>query len=223
MVEIISVHIDKTAGMLLCDILKQVYGQNLVHVIWKGQASYKFEDKLNEPVPLQTRVIHGAFPVSYYENRFIDAKRVVWVRNPVERLISYYFYLLAHRLPFPNGLKEMNILEFAAHHQICNQMSKMIGTLSSFFFVGIYEFLSDDLYCLQKLQGWPKIAISPINVNPFPNYDEEKKAMLGNKYLVSDIKSLNNLDIQLYQQALNVRESRLKTARLEEIKKELER
>ena len=108
MIEIISVHIDKTAGMLFCDVLKQVYGLSQVHVIWKGQANYKFEDKLNEPIPPETRVIHGAFPVSHYEGRFIDAKRIVWVRHPIERLISYYFYILGHHLVFPNGLEEMS-------------------------------------------------------------------------------------------------------------------
>jgi|688.fasta_scaffold626808_2 hypothetical protein len=214
MVEIISVHIDKTAGMLFCDVLKQVYGSSQVHVIWKGQATYQFENKLKEPIPPQTRVIHGAFPVSHYEGRFIDAKRIIWVRNPIERLISYYFYILGHHLVFPNGLEEMSLLEFAAPPQICNQMLRMIGSLEKFYFVGTQEFMLDDLYQLRDLLQWPAFEIKSINTNPFPNYQEKKKVILGNRQLISQLESLNKEDIKLYQDGLKLRENRLKTSRL---------
>lgn len=223
MIEIISVHIDKTAGMLFCDVLKQVYGSSQVHIIWKGQADYKFQDKLNEPIPPQTTVIHGAFPVSHYEGRFMDAKRIVWVRNPIERLISYYFYMLRFPQFLPNGLSEINLWEFASHPQICNSMSQMIGNLKHFYFVGIYEFLLDDLHELKSLLKWPKFQANYINTNPFPNYQQQKKAILGNRELISQLEFVNKEDIKLYQDALKIRKNRLKTSRLEQIKTDLER
>jgi hypothetical protein len=80
--------------------------------------------------------------------------------------------------------------------------------------VGTQEFMLDDLYQLRDLLQWPAFEIKSINTNPFPNYQEKKKVILGNRQLISQLESLNKEDIKLYQDGLKLRENRLKTSRL---------
>jgi len=102
-------------------------------------------------------------------------------------------------------------------------MSKMIGNLKNFYFVGIYEFLLDDIDQLSISLKWSKVKVNPINLNPFPNYQEEKKAILGNGEIIGQLEFFNKEDIKFYQDALKLRQNRLKTSRLEQIKTDLER
>jgi hypothetical protein len=90
-VEIISVHVHKTAGGTFGRILKQVYGE--MQVFGDYQQQEKLEntlDRLSDQP--QARVIHGHFPARKYKEYFPSAKRVIWLRNPIIQFIYGYFF-----------------------------------------------------------------------------------------------------------------------------------
>ena len=89
-VEIISVHVPKTGGTTFFQILSNAYGKESM-----------FEDNLNvadsqvytpSDLPSHIKVIHGHFCLDKYNGVFPTAKRVIWLRNPILRLISNYFF-----------------------------------------------------------------------------------------------------------------------------------
>ena len=91
---VISFHIPKTAGTSLSNTLVDVYGVRRVLRMY-GKGMY------TERVPDRVRVIHGHINrqqlVEIYERNpeWRPAAIITWIRNPVDRMISNYFFLLA--------------------------------------------------------------------------------------------------------------------------------
>jgi len=119
------------------------------------------------------RAVHGHFPVIRYADDFPDARVIGWLRHPVERIISYYFYWKKSP-PHGNASHElfveedMSLLEFAEFEPIRNEV---FGTYlkdfaaSRFFFLGIMERYEEDLERLAKLMNWSLPELPKVNVN----------------------------------------------------------
>lgn len=144
MVELIAVHIPKTAGATFQAVLKQVYGAENIYYDYLD-ASRPRVYKPSE-IPSQIRAINGHFSISKYENFFPEAKRIIWLRHPIYLLVYLYFYWLY--LPLQKGdntivgklqQSQMGIYEFADQPEqrniLCqNTCGKMI---EDFYFVGL--------------------------------------------------------------------------------------
>lgn len=92
---ILSVHIPKTGGTTLRTIFESVYGDSFVWI----QQTHSLEDayKLLSSMDLsKVRLIHGHIP--YGLHKFLPSdttyKYVAFSRDPVDRLISYFNYIL---------------------------------------------------------------------------------------------------------------------------------
>src|SRR5437762_9155277 len=96
--ELISLHIPKTGGTSFRNILKSVYGDDQV-------VNFEIETngviRLNE-IPFHkkylpdVKVIHGHFVYETFFNSFKlpeGYKIITWVRDPVKRVISNFYYL----------------------------------------------------------------------------------------------------------------------------------
>ena len=207
-VEIISVHVPKTAGTTFSQILSDVYGIEAV-----------FQDNLNvldsqiykpSDLPADIKVIHGHFHLDKYNGYFPDAKRVIWLRNPVVRLISNYFFWRTQEVGVPRNMDVLGILEFAEYPGMQNVVTNYIGKnqLSDFYFVGIMEFLESDLENLKTMMGWPELNIPIRNKNTFGNYEYKLREILDDNELIKKLAQSNSLDMELYQEALNLRAKR---------------
>ncbi|MEG3889934.1 sulfotransferase family 2 domain-containing protein [Microcoleus sp. Z1_A1] len=89
-IEIISVHVHKTAGGTFGRALKQVYGELQVFSDYQGENLESSLAKLF--VQPQVKVIHGHFAARKYKGYFSSAKRIIWLRNPIIQFISGYFF-----------------------------------------------------------------------------------------------------------------------------------
>ncbi|MCL2932549.1 MAG: sulfotransferase family protein [Trichodesmium sp. MAG_R03] len=207
MVEIISIHVPKTAGTTFKNILFQVYGTEGVCV--DNQPGYP-------EVGTKARVIHGHFPTIKYEGKYPSAKRIIWLRNPVERLISQYFYWKGLPLgenPFndPHHTlvveQNLSILEFAEMPEMRNLMYKATSEkpITNFYFIGIKEYFKEDLQRLKEKLNWPDFPVTSRQTNQYPNYQEKLQKILSDQKTLDKLASLNPLDIELYQQALRLR------------------
>lgn len=223
--ELVSVHIPKTAGTSFRHILKQVYGEGAVvrlDINARGQ-KVRLDEALYEAaaLPAGVRVVHGHFTPAAVAERFPGVEKlpaITWLRHPVDRVISNYFYLkkrLAEELDEEakglNILRKMqrSLLEYAADEMNRNRQHKFLEgrALEDFTFVAIQEYYDEDLAAMGKHLGWPPVEAVQYNVTGTgPVVSAEDRATIA---------ALNPLDMALYEQGLALRERRLGTPRIE--------
>lgn len=228
-VEIISIHVPKTAGSFFNYVLGQVYGNYLFHDYQKQihpslfhvikaipQANYEF---INNLLTTNIKAIHGHFSIAKYEGYFPNAKRIVWLRNPIERIISTYYFILSEPRTWADPMSKfiaelhLDIYDFvelpAIQNQIYNYYCRGQG-LSEFDFVGIYEYLDEDIIELKHLMKWSDFTSPRVNENKYPNYQEHLSTLMNDHKLIEKISLLNKEDMHLYELALKLREIRRK-------------
>lgn len=215
-VKLVSIHIPKTAGTSFFHSLKKQYGYQKVIRIDINKYN---KIRINK-IPLskayvykKISVIHGHYSIDSLHNQLhipSNIPIITWLRDPVERVISNYYYLqkrldeeLKEEKKGLNILSKMrrSLIEYAQDERNCNRMSKFIKgiELKDFFFIGIVENYDKDIQELGRKLNWstPEIVMhnktGKINKSTI---DEKTKAM---------IRSYNKKDQMLYEQALTLR------------------
>ena len=223
-IELLSVHIPKTAGTSFRKTLTEVYGEKAVLRVDLPPKSQK--DPEDPFAPLQkrlkpgVRVLHGHFNAvelrRVYSNIPEDAKMITWVRDPVNRVISNYYYLRQRIREEIDQNTSLNVgvtnrmvktlMEYAIQDVARDRMAKFLaGTeLDDFDFVGVQENYTEDLRRLALVMDWNSYTEYFHNVteDKYSDIPEETRA---------EIRALNPLDWEIYQQALALSASRKAT------------
>ncbi|MEG4938974.1 sulfotransferase family 2 domain-containing protein [Microcoleus sp. F4-D5] len=210
-VEIVSVHIPKTAGSSFGNILTKIYGEE--HCYLDYEPSLVNLDVITS----KHKVIHGHLATRFV-TKFPTAKIIVWIRNPIVRLVSDYYYIFSRPIEvlnqsanklnkdiFESNLSLEQFAEIPGRQNVLNQYCKLDR---DYFFIGIQEFFDDDITDLTNLLHWPKIELEQVNETTHPKYKHDLKALLCDKKLISKIVSLNQKDMELYQSCLELRAKR---------------
>jgi SAM-dependent methyltransferase len=216
-VELIVVHVPKTAGATFQFILNQVYGcEHIYYDYLEGSRPRVYQPA---EIPSEFRVIHGHFPIAKYDDFFPEAKRIIWLRHPVHLLVSLYFYWLHfpvinnnHTIVGKIQTSRMGIDEFAEQPEVRNILYQHTcgKNLSDFYFVGLQEFFQEDLAELKIMLGWKNFVNSYENLNPNPKYHEDIQKVFANQKIIDKLVENNQQDLALYQEALNLRANRRK-------------
>ena len=165
---IISVHLPKTAGTSFGRSLKNHFGEQF----FKDGSDYPFRTTAynrNEEVMINSvgiankdfgeiQCVHGHFlPAKYL---LLDMKRelqfVTWMRDPIERLISHYFYwkrrFKVGKSELPGLGEAATLEEFCLHPKFRNLYTQYFFAfhLESFEFIGITEFYNEDYRFFSK-------------------------------------------------------------------------
>ncbi len=220
-IALVSVHIPKTAGTSFRSILKQVYGEQAVKRldIDLQFETIRLEEQLFEQRKLdkKLKVVHGHFSPALLQKYFrIDPQIpfVTWLRDPVERVVSNYFYLekrlkeeLQEEQKGLNILSKMqrSLVEYANVELNRNRMSKFLKgkALHDFLFVGIQEYYSEDLRQLAGLLGWQGFQEPRHNVT-----GRQKREVTSEE--MDAIARLNEKDLAIYEEALDLRRQRIR-------------
>jgi hypothetical protein len=211
MVELISVHVPKTAGTAFRHILLEVYGSQGVLEDYPPDRIYQPDELIDQ----QIKVIHGHFLSNKYDEYFPQAKKIIWLRHPIFRLISEYFF--AKTIQDRNNVihvqlldHNLDVLEFAEIPQMRNFLSQKIAdsNLNKFDFIGIQEFYLEDLEELKQMMGWQNFQPTIKNSNRYPDYHKCLQEILADQVLMNRLAKLNRDDLKLYQEALNLRAKR---------------
>lgn len=168
--KIISCHIPKTAGTSFLQSLELEYGRVAYYYDW-GNIPLK---------SLISPVIHGHFNPKSLFYTFPNSFKIIWFREPVERIISYYFFWKFANLNTNDKTyirfkyENPTLLEFAKWPEIKFELSKkyLKGIdLNEFDFIGLQETYDKDIIKLTKKLNWSK---NHIQLNP-KNYSKKKK------------------------------------------------
>ncbi len=210
--ELISIHIPKTAGTSFYAILQDIYGKS--HSIEvKREQSRANAGKFQRILHPEHRVLHGHFHFEEIQNLYDPARvrLVTWLREPVNRVISNYYFFNRKVNEDPNHSewhRRDEPLEVYAHYEENrNRMSKFLKgiDLNDFSFIGIQEYFEEDLKRFASLMNWPE----PQNRKENTNRDYKAKFPPVSPELRLQIQKWNADDVALYHQALKNRQSRM--------------
>lgn len=222
-VELLSVHVPKTGGSAFREVLETVYGATSVHSVYP-QATYSRPAESQEERWLADsldlcrrtvdvpRVVHGHYLLTWYADRFPRAVKIAWLRHPVDRLVSLYYWWRREMDLWPTASllqravheRRLPLLEFARAPAVRDQVTmRFLGdpTARGLAFIGIQERFDEDLDRLGNLLGWPPLAAPRSNANQSPEYasrsvDEDVR---------SEIARLNPADMDLYDAVVSGR------------------
>lgn len=219
MIELISIHIPKTAGSSFFQLLKKVYGREKILKVY-GMRGIPENLELSifpEDDVRQARVVHGHFCYTQMK-AFIEENQlrmITWLRDPVDRVISNYYYSMfrireGKAKPEKEGHKHFSLLEYANIPSSRNMMSWFLegSNLSDFFFIGLKESLQDDLLELGKKLQWPENIVIPHRKDAadfIRNNDCTTQFDDINTPMKEEIASLNEDDIRLYEEVKKIR------------------
>lgn len=228
--DVISVHVPKTAGSSFQRILTTVYGDARVmrdndevpmnplmpyNVDW--QAWRESSSAQVRSIAPEFRAIHGHFAIEKYIDAFPDARRIAWVRHPTSWVISLYFYwkhVAIRKNPLVIRLQDeqMSLEEFAHDPSVRNRVSGCFlkgVPLSDFDFIGVQEHFNDDVRDLVRLMEWRELPLRIENSNPAPGYTDQADKLRKDARLFDRLVSLNEEDMNLYEEALTLRTKRI--------------
>jgi hypothetical protein len=198
-VELISMHLPKAAGSSLRDMLLAHFGENDIHLDYNDNPAdprtmfhidpVGFDIACSSGADLELdgkRAVHGHF----HPNKYMTiggAKRVTFLREPVSRLLSHYFFWQA--LPEPPARSgsplhtymlrhRLSILEFAKLPIIQRFMTGVFFKgvdMTAFDFIGRQENFSSDFEYLSRLINLSGGTDVRINDNPTTGYQDVVK------------------------------------------------
>jgi hypothetical protein len=212
---IISLHIPKTGGTSFSDVLERAYPgevaffyrekNKLTHPKLKDHTRLRDPELLAELEADGIKVIHGHAPGRWFLKGVPDQRQYwTWVRDPVERVISAYYYLVQRGLrgrerPGAQKVEGRTLEEYVRIEQNQNIQSRVLTgmDLSKMGFVGVTEHFDESLAMLGLSQHQlPK----PRNRNKKkPEIDPELKRLIG---------ELNAEDVALYEEAVRLFDQR---------------
>ncbi len=215
MIELISIHIPKTAGTSFYNVLSDAYAHDISpsyrRIDLPGLKDHKGQIQLQSLSDF--RVIHGHF--RYSEIRYLHestrAPIVSWLRHPADRVISNYRYFI-DRLANPAINPEVSqlnqhrrnegLLEYASLPENRNRIAYFLEGLviDDIFFCGLQEHFEDDLLELGSKLDWPPIHAPRLNTTRIHDQVSSED--------YETICAMNNLDMDLYNRAQFLRDAR---------------
>jgi len=218
-------HIPKTAGTSLLEAFKKVLGRDSVmHVNYAQDNISLPKIQYINHYPL----VAGHMTIEQYKKNFRDRYCIVFLRNPVDRFISQ-FYFYKHNIDWPSDhfvedAKEMDLASYIEKYKgkhilnfwnlqtfflngfIDNRLTEKEyldiakNNLSKVNFIGISEYFADSLDLLCYDCSWP-----PVQEIPHANASSKRPLLKDiESGIFEQIKEMSYLDIELYEYGLEL-------------------
>ena len=218
----IHLHIPKTGGTTLRDIIQRQYRAEKILMIPKLDESENIIKEISASHINQLKLIQGHLKYGIHNHFHRRAKYFAIIRDPINRVLSTYYYVLSQKNN-PQNLStannQMTIYDFVqsgVNPFLINGQTQLIsgktGEIDNpiieseelfslakeniendFLFLGITEMFDETILILKNMLGWHMPYYSIANrTKKKPNYDAV------NPTIISFIKEHNQLDIKLY-------------------------
>ena len=217
---LVSVHLPKTACSSFAATLEEIYGCKLLKdysdlpintpMYDRNKAALQASLYNVEKDFRDVECIHGHFlPIKYvlFSNKQ-ETTFVTWMRNPVERVLSHYFFWKRTFDPKASPPLHRKVIEedwslerFCLSSELKDLYSQfMYGfPLEMFSFVGITEFYDDDFEFFSRHYLNSFVKPKKLNVG------NEGRGYCIEESLRNEIEKFNSNDMRLYHRALENR------------------
>ena len=218
----IHLHIPKTGGTTLRDIIQRQYQSEKILMIPKLDESEDILKEVSTSQINQLKLIQGHLKYGIHNHFHRRAKYFAIIRDPINRVLSTYYYVLSQKNN-PQNLStsnnQMTIYDYVqsgVNPFLINGQTQLIsgktGNIDNpiikseelfslakeniendFLFLGITEMFDETILILKNMLGWHMPYYSIANrTKNKPNYDAVDPTV------ISFIKEHNQLDIKLY-------------------------
>lgn len=233
---LIFLHVPKAAGMTLHSIIDRQYPKESIFNIGQPVREHidKFK-KLPEHKRAKIRCMKGHMWFGLHRYLPQPSMYITMLRNPVDRLVSHYFYVLrspTHPLYKTVKSSKMNLREYVSSGmspELNNGQVRLIsGTsvqddrastddleaakrnLSEYFVaVGLVERFDESLILFKKLLGWRNIYYMKQNVT----HGRPSKREISPQTLRT-IENHNSLDMELYKFGVQIFNQKIRGQKL---------
>lgn len=214
------VHIPKTAGTSLRELMLSIYGDEGCVLVYSQEPDELAKVQVKAGL---ADVVFGHFSVGFDCTLGIPGRYATLLRDPIARVMSFY----RHQERYENaefhsqvstGMSLRELVTSQACHETNNHMVRILAGMAytadmvdddamlelalsnlykQFDFVGIVEQLDHDVRRLSARFGWPSGLSMPIlNVDPEPLRDVDAETLAA-------LQRYNRLDIALYDHVAN--------------------
>ena len=211
---LIFIHIPKTAGSTLRPIMDRHYPRPLIRKLDFLPRDLDAFLLLPEQARSRIRVLQGHFPFGLHEHLSVPADYLTILRDPVNRIISMYYWIHGNDDHVLNTLvRSMSLKDFAdsgfeitTNHQtslisglppntdkraLAVAKENLQGQITAF---GLNERFDESLLLFKQRLGWKHVFYSRRNVTKSrPRRSEVPASVL------EVIQKHNSLDLQLYE------------------------
>ncbi|MGH6839118.1 MAG: sulfotransferase family 2 domain-containing protein [Methylocella sp.] len=216
---IISVHVPKTAGSSFLVWLESIFGSD--QIVRDADRPTDPNSEMNvDPARVLSRyaaarklpdgslVVHGHFWAKKYE-RIENAVRITFLRDPIERTISHYYFWLntpgagnsLHQRVLDDG---MGMLDFARLPQMRGFYRHFFFrdvNMASFDFIGDMSFFDEELGRLEALLG-VRGARARVAQNPAEDYLSKRQVALTAGPVRDELADILADEVDFYRQHL---------------------
>lgn len=214
-------HMPKTAGNSISELLTKIYGD-----LYRKASSREMLGLIEQGTIGNYKAMLGHYRLCdpFYERLKININQYVVLREPVDRVISQYYFLRSredhalHQKALQYSLEEVlrsedMIYEMGMSDFQTQVLSSFLRSGSrklmfayakarlsdAFTFLSLYEELPSFVKVCSKRLGWPEVELPRVNVSGGRPTKEELP-----RGIIRLIEERNQLDIRLYQYAVDV-------------------
>lgn len=212
---LIFVHVPKTAGSTFKSLISKEFNSKDILVIdspsWISEELIVNRSNLPGSVTQKPnsniKFMCGHFKATKALNMYPDATLITWLRNPVERVVSQYYYYLGASYTYGVRTEHRtydlvtleDFIKYSSHQNIATSLLDV--PLDRFKFIGIKEHFKEELKRFNRVMRF--------NLNqPTVDYNvNSKKQNINENYSVSEeirelIRYHNKKDVEMYEECL---------------------
>jgi len=193
--DLISIHIPKTAGTSFRNTLQEEYGANNVKACYKGVGANLTKENIGN-----IKCLHGHITPEMFIARFPEAKVITWVRDPLERIKSYYYYNKYTRNDgVSRGMQKYNTfmdwVNSDGSDYMINEISPYLNldNIKLFDFIGFVDNYDNELKRLSDMMGWKPLKKFTTNKS------NKKENIILSEDDMNIIKKKFHIEYELYE------------------------
>lgn len=221
MVELVSVHVPKCAGTSFLDALTEAFGRDAIYRDYDDRpvdpaapvnldpaGFFERAHAGGYPLLAGKRVVHGHFHARKYAALGEGVRRIAFLREPIDRMISHYYYWMStpltdHALRSYVVRNRLSVYEFARLPLIHDFYTRTFFSgvdLGTFAFVGFFETYREDVARLSARLG-THLPMRSANANKAGRYGDRRAELLADAALMASLRDLMRADLAFYDAA----------------------